>query len=98
MNEINKKFNLLIKSWLIIDDPKLNQSEKSNKIKQLFKQYSEIYCKIHKIKLIHNKKIINCKTIIEIGYCSKCNKEYCEYTDISPVYCSNFEWLYTELN
>jgi len=35
--------------------------------------YSEIYCKIHKIKLIHNKIIININTPIEIGYCYKCN-------------------------
>lgn len=55
---------------------------------------SEIYCKLHRIKLIHIRKIQNHTTFIEIGYCSKCNKEYTEYSDISPIYISNYEWLY----
>lgn len=59
---------------------------------------SEIYCSIHKTKLIHNRIIIYGKnnTPLEIGYCSKCNKEHCEYSDISPIYISNYEWLYED--
>ena len=59
-------------------------------------QTSEIYCQVHKIKLIHNRIIIYGKnnTKLEIGYCSKCYKEYCEYSDISPIYISNYEFLY----
>ena len=57
-------------------------------------KYSELYCKIHRLKLIHNRFIDNNGTIIEIGYCSKCHKEYCEYSDINPIYISNYEWLY----
>ena len=60
--------------------------------------FSEVYCKIHRIKLIHNKIIININTPIEIGYCYKCNKEYTEYSDINPVYISNFEHIVIELN
>ncbi|KKM03530.1 hypothetical protein LCGC14_1773510 [marine sediment metagenome] len=59
-------------------------------------KYSELYCKIHKLKLIHNRIIININTPIEIGYCSKCNKEYTEYSDINPIYISNYEWLIIE--
>jgi len=55
---------------------------------------SEIYCKLHRLKLIHSKRIININTFIEVGYCCKCNKDYCEYSDISPVYISNYEWIY----
>lgn len=55
---------------------------------------SELYCKIHNIRLIDIKHIININCLIEIGYCKKCNKEYCEYSDISPIYISNYEWLY----
>lgn len=60
--------------------------------------YSQIYCKIHKIKLIHNKIIININTPIEIGYCYKCNKEYTEYSDINPIYISNYEHIIKELD
>lgn len=59
-------------------------------------QKSEIYCSKHQLKLILNRIIINYKTKIEIGYCSKCHKEYCEYSDISPIYISNYEWIYDE--
>lgn len=59
--------------------------------------YSEVYCKIHQIQLIHNKTILNHNTPIEIGYCYKCNKEYCEYSDINPIYISNYEFIYKEL-
>ena len=55
---------------------------------------SKLYCKIHQLELIHNRYIDNNGTLIEIGYCSKCNKEYCEYSDISNIYISNYEWLY----
>ena len=60
--------------------------------------YSQIYCKIHRIKLIHNKIIINIKIPIEIGYCYKCNKEYTEYSDINPIYISNYEYITKELD
>lgn len=62
--------------------------------------YSEIYCKTHRIKLIHNKIISYGKnnTPLEIGYCYKCKKELCEYSDISNVYISNYEWLYNDDN
>lgn len=52
--------------------------------------YAEIYCKIHYLKL----KFVRIELGIEIYYCSKCRKEYTEFTDISPVYWSNYEWLY----
>ena len=57
---------------------------------------SELYCKIHRVKLIHNKIIIygENNTPLEIGYCPKCRKELCEFSDISPIYISNYEWLY----
>ena len=55
---------------------------------------SELYCQKHQFKLILNKIIINHKTPIEIAYCPKCHKEYTEYTDINPIYISNYEWLY----
>lgn len=57
---------------------------------------SEIYCKKHRIKLIHNRTITYGKnnTSLETGYCPRCHKTYCEYSDISPVYISNYEWLY----
>jgi len=55
---------------------------------------SEVYCKLHGLKLIHSKRIININTLVEVGYCCKCNKEYCEYSDISPIYISNYEWIY----
>lgn len=58
--------------------------------------YAEIHCQIHQIKLIHLKSIYNGKTEIETGYCYKCHKEYCEYSDCSPIYWSNYEWLYNE--
>jgi len=63
-----------------------------NKIKNFHK--SKLYCKIHKLELIHNRIINENNCLIEIGYCSKCHKEYCEYSDISEVYISNYEWLY----
>ena len=56
--------------------------------------FSELYCKIHRKRLIHLKQIDNKGDIIEVGYCTKCNKEYCEYSDISPIYISNYEWIY----
>lgn len=59
-------------------------------------KFSEIYCKIHRIKLIYLRYIQNNKEFIEVGYCSKCYKEYCEYSDISPIYISNYEWLYDD--
>lgn len=58
---------------------------------------SELYCKIHQEKLIHTKYIQNENDTIEIGYCYKCNKEYTEYSDINPIYISNYEWLYGDL-
>lgn len=57
-------------------------------------KFSELYCQIHQIKLIHNKYIYNGNIEIEIGYCYKCNKEYCEYKEVSPIYISNYEWIY----
>jgi len=60
--------------------------------------YSEVYCSIHNEKLIHNKIIININTPIEIGYCYKCNKEYTEYSDINPIYISNYEHIVKELD
>lgn len=73
---------------------------KNREISKLLNVDSELYCKIHKLKLIHNKIIIYGKnnTFLEIGYCSQCHKEYCEYTDVSPVYISNYEWLYSNYN
>ena len=56
------------------------------------------YCSIHNEKLIHNKIIININTPIEIGYCYKCNKEYTEYSDINPIYISNYEHIVKELD
>lgn len=65
----------------------------------LYSHYSELHCKIHSIRLIHNRIIIygENNTQLEIGYCYKCNKEYCEYSDVSPIYISNYEW-YTEFD
>lgn len=60
------------------------------------KHQSELYCQKHQLKLILNKIIFNHKTPIEIGYCPKCNKEYSEYSDINPIYISNYEWMYNE--
>ena len=51
---------------------------------------SEIYCKIHRIQL----KFVRMEFGIQIYYCYKCNKEYCEFADISDIYWSNYEWLY----
>lgn len=57
---------------------------------------SELYCLIHRIKLIHNRILIYGKknTKLEVGYCYQCHKELCEYSDISKIYISNYEWLY----
>ena len=59
---------------------------------------SGVYCQIHREKLIHLRAIENKGDSIECGYCPKCNKEYCEYSDISPIYISNYEWMYGEDN
>ena len=55
---------------------------------------SELYCQVHQLKLIHTKHILNVNVLIEIGYCTKCNKEFSEYSDINPIYISNYEWMY----
>ena len=57
---------------------------------------SYVYCKNHRKKLIHLKKIMNNGVFIEVGWCSKCRIEYCEYSDVSSVYISNYEWLVKE--
>lgn len=49
-----------------------------------------IYCQKHEIPLIHLRKIDNDGDFIEIGWCIKCQKEYCEYSDISPIFISNY--------
>lgn len=55
---------------------------------------SEIYCQKHQFRLVFNRIILNGNIPIEVGYCSKCGREYCEYSDISAIYISNYEWLY----
>lgn len=55
---------------------------------------SEVYCKIHRFKLIHLKYLDTNGDILETGYCPKCNHEYCEYSDVSPIYISNYEFGY----
>ena len=59
---------------------------------------SEIYCKIHSEKLIFTRFLDfdKNKPFLEIGWCPKCHKEYCEYSDVSPIYISNYEWLVKE--
>ena len=54
--------------------------------------YAEPYCKIHYLKL----RFVRIENNVEIYYCYKCNKEYTEYSDISPIYWSNYEWLYNK--
>lgn len=51
---------------------------------------AEPYCKIHRVKL----SFVRNESGVEIYYCSKCRKEYCEFADISPIYWSNYEFLY----
>ena len=51
---------------------------------------AEIYCKIHRIQL----KFVRKENGVEIYYCPKCRKELTEYSDISHIYWSNYEWLY----
>lgn len=53
-------------------------------------RFAEPYCIKHQEKLDFVRK----EQGIEIYYCIKCNKEYCEFPDISPIYWSNYEWLY----
>jgi len=55
---------------------------------------SEVYCQKHQKKLIFTRIIFNNNSSVEVGYCSKCQKQYCEFSDINPVYISNYEWLY----
>lgn len=55
---------------------------------------SVVYCRIHREKLIHLKYVDNKGDVIETGYCFKCNREYCEYSDVSPIYISNYEFGY----
>ena len=57
-------------------------------------QYSKVYCQIHRIPLIHLREIDNDGDRIEVGYCCKCKREYCEYKDVNSIYISNYEWLY----
>ena len=80
--------------YIVIPDSK----EKGLTFDLLFRavKFSQLYCKQHVIKLIHNRIIENQGVFIEIGYCPKCQKEYCEYSDISPVYISNYDWLYED--
>ena len=57
---------------------------------------SELYCAKHQLKLIFTRFIdygIN-SPFLEIGWCPKCHKEYSEYSDINPIYISNYEFLY----
>lgn len=53
-------------------------------------QQTEPYCKLHRIKLT----FVRLEHGIEIYYCSKCHKEYTEFPDISPIYWSNYEFIY----
>ena len=53
---------------------------------------AEPYCKIHRVKL----PFVRIENGVEIYYCPKCRKEYCEFADISPIYWSNYEWLYND--
>lgn len=48
------------------------------------------YCKKHKYML----KFVRIESNVEIYYCNKCHKELTEYSDISDIYWSNYEWLY----
>lgn len=51
---------------------------------------AEPYCKVHRIKL----REVRIESDVLILYCEKCHKEYCEFADISPIYWSNYEWIY----
>lgn len=53
-------------------------------------QQAEPYCKLHRIKLT----FVRIEYGVKIYYCPKCRKEYTEFPDISPIYWSNYEWLY----
>lgn len=53
---------------------------------------AEIYCKKHRRKLRFIRNIYG----VDIYYCDKCRKEYTEYPNISPIYWSNYEWLYNQ--
>lgn len=59
----------------------------------LKKQQAEPYCKLHRVKLIFVRKEYG----VEIYYCPKCRKEYTEFPDISPIYWSNYEHIYEEV-
>ena len=57
---------------------------------------SKVYCKNHRMKLIFIRYLEFENVFIEVGWCPKCRREYCEYSDVSPVYVSNYEWLVKE--
>ena len=57
---------------------------------------SQVNCKIHQERLIFTRFLEFENDVIEVGWCSKCRREYCEYSDVSPVYISNYEWLVKE--
>ena len=52
--------------------------------------YATPYCKKHYRVL----RFVRIEFGVEIYYCDKCHKEYTEYSDISAIYWSNYEWMY----